>query len=87
MTSRRWFNYNNNMTQRELTIIRQLLTAYLGELRDRTGYADIDKRRLIDKSIRAIDREQQINRNDHLIDTLKSWVKNTKNYLFRCRAK
>lgn len=75
------------MTQRELTIIRQLLTAYLSELRDRIGYADIDKRRLIDKSIRAIDREQQINRNDHLIDTLKSWLKNTKNYLFRRRAK
>ena len=75
------------MTQRELTIIRQLLTAYLGELRDRTGYADIDKRRLIDKSIRAIDREQQSNRNNHLLETFQSWLKNTKNYLFRCRAK
>ena len=69
------------MTQREITIIKQLLTAYHEELRDRVGYADADKRRLIDRSLRALDREQQENRNEHLADTFKSWLKNTKNYL------
>lgn len=71
------------MTQREITVIRQLLTAYHEELRDRVGYADADKRRLIDRSLRALDREQQDNRNDHLIDTFKSWLRNTKSYLCR----
>lgn len=71
------------MTQREITIIKQLLTAYHEELRDRVCYADADKRRLIDRSLRALDREQQDNRNDHLIDTFQSWAKNTWNYIFR----
>ena len=71
------------MTQREITIIRQLLIAYHEELRNRTGYTDADKRRLIDRSLRALDREQQDNRNDHLIDTFKSWLRNTKKYLCR----
>ncbi|MBO7280743.1 MAG: hypothetical protein J6V00_06215 [Bacteroidaceae bacterium] len=52
-------------------------------LRDRAGYADADKRRLIDRSLRALDREQQENRNEHLADTFKSWLKNTKSYLCR----
>ena len=75
------------MTQRELTIIRQLLTAYHEELRDRTSHTDADKRRLIDRSLRALDREQQENRNEHLADTFKSWLKNTWTYLFPNRKK
>lgn len=71
------------MTQREITIIRQLLTAYHEELRYRTGYTDADKRRLIDRSLRALDREQQENRNEHLVDTFQSWLRNTKRYLCR----
>ena len=69
------------MTQREITIIRQLLTDYYGELSKRTDSRSTDHRRLIDRSLRALDREQQENRNDHLADTFKSWLKNTKNYL------
>lgn len=75
------------MTQRELAIIKQLLTAYHEELRGRVGYADADKRRLIDRSLRAIDREQQDNRNDHLIETIQSWAKNTWHYLFPSRKR
>lgn len=71
------------MTQREITIIRQLLIAYHEELRNRTGYTDADKRRLIDRSLRALDREQQENRNEHLVDTFQSWLRNTKKYLCR----
>lgn len=71
------------MTQREITIIRQLLTDYSGELSKRTDSRSTDHRRLIDRSLRALDREQQDNRNDHLADTFKSWLKNTKSYLSR----
>ena len=71
------------MTQRELTIIRQLLTDYYGELSKRTDPRSTDHRRLIDRSLRALDREQQDNRNEHLADTFKSWLKNTKSYLCR----
>lgn len=69
------------MTQLEITIIRQLLTDYSGELSKRTDSRSTDHRRLIGRSLRALDREQQDNRNDHLADTFKSWLKNTKNYL------
>ncbi|MBP3350066.1 MAG: hypothetical protein J6L03_05495 [Bacteroidaceae bacterium] len=51
------------MTQREITIIQQLLTDYYGELSKRTDTRSSDHRRLIDRSIRALDREQQENRN------------------------
>lgn len=71
------------MTQRDITIIRQLLTDYYGELSKRTDTRSSDHRRLIDRSLRALDREQQENRNEHLADTIQSWLKNTKNYLFR----
>lgn len=70
------------MTQRELTIIKQLLTDYGIMLEQRDDFKAQDLRRLLDRSLRAIEREQQDNRNDHLIDTLKSWLKNTWNYLF-----
>lgn len=71
------------MTQREITIIRQLLTDYYGELSKRTDTQSSDHRRLIDRSLRALDREQQENRNEHLADTFRSWLKNTKSYLCR----
>ena len=71
------------MTQRELTIIKQLLTDFYAELSKRNDVRSTDHRRLIDRSIRAIDREQQGNRNSHLIDTIQSWAKNTWTYLFR----
>lgn len=71
------------MTQREITIIRQLLTDYSGELSKRTDSRSTDHRRLIDRSLRALDREQQENRNDHLADTFNSWLKNTKRYICR----
>ena len=71
------------MTQREITIIRQLLTDYYGELSKRTDARSSDHRRLIDRSLRALDREQQDNRNEHLAETFKSWLRNTKKYLCR----
>lgn len=80
-------NYFNTMTQRELTIIKQLLTDYGAMLEERDDFKAHDLRRLLDRSLRAIEREQQENRNDHLIDTLKSWLKNTWTYLFPNRKK
>lgn len=71
------------MTQREITIIKQLLADYYGELSKCTDTRSTDHRRLIDRSLRALDREQQENRNEHLIDTFEKWLKNTKNYLCR----
>lgn len=71
------------MTQRELTIIRQLLTDYYAILSKQTDFRSDDQRRLIDRSFRAIAREQQDNRNEYLLDTLSSWLKNTWNYLCR----
>ena len=70
------------MTQRELTIIKQLLTDYGVMLAEREDFKAQDLRRLLDRSLRAIEREQQDNRNDHLIDTIQSWAKNTWHYLF-----
>lgn len=71
------------MTQRELTIMKQLLTDYYGELAKRDDIRSADHRRLIDRSLKAIAREQQDNRNEHLLDTLKSWLRNTKSYLLK----
>lgn len=69
------------MTQREITIIRQMLTEYYRELSKRSDIRSADNCRLINRSLRALDREQQEKRNEHITDTFKSWLKNTKNYL------
>lgn len=69
------------MTQRQLVIIKQLLTDYYRVLATKGDYRTADHRRLIEKSLKAIESEQQENRNTHLVDTFKSWARNTWRYL------
>lgn len=71
------------MTQRELTIIEQLLVDYLALISKRDDAQSKDKCRQINRILRAVATEKQHNRNNNLIDTIKSWLKNTATYLFR----
>lgn len=69
------------MTQREITIIEQQLINYYRILSMREDVQSRDDCRLIEKALRSLSREKQENRNEHLIDTIKSWLKNTMTYL------
>lgn len=70
------------MTQRELTIIEQLLIDYHNILIKREDVRSQDDVRQLNRVLRAVANEKQNNRNRNLHNTFKQWLKNTWTYLF-----
>ena len=71
------------MTQRELTVIEQLLIDYHNILIKREDIRSKDDVRQINRVLRAVANEKQKNRNRNLNTTFRQWVKNTWTYLCR----
>ncbi len=71
------------MTQRELTVIEQLLIDHHNILIKREDIRSKDDVRQINRVLRAVANEKQKNRNRNLNTTFRQWLKNTWTYLCR----